>query len=60
MKKKSNLNLKLNKRKVSELSADQQYKIQGGYDNGSWLCTVAGNTCWNFTCNSFYCSITGC
>ncbi|WP_422614477.1 class I lanthipeptide [Ascidiimonas aurantiaca] len=45
MKKKSNLNLMLNKRKVSELSTQQQVKIQGGY-----------NTVWNFTCNSFYCS----
>ncbi|XLS28752.1 class I lanthipeptide [Flavobacteriaceae bacterium M23B6Z8] len=60
MKKKSNLQLKLNKRKVSELSANEQAKIQGGYYNGSYLCTQVGNTCWNFTCNSFYCSITGC
>lgn len=50
MKKKSNLQLKLNKRKVSELSVKEQVKIQGGYN------TDAGNTCWNYTCNSFYCS----
>ena len=54
MKKKQNLQLKLNKRKVSELTIDEQAKVQGGYN------TEFGNTCWNFTCNSFYCSITGC
>ena len=62
MKKKTELNLKLNKRKVSELSVDKQSKIQGGYGSMgcTYWCTQAGNTCWNFTCNSFYCSITGC